>query len=63
MRHKFCTSLRTFFQKRNSPKVKNYVRLGFGIGAVSLAVLPYQVQDNSVVANVNGVFRFLRFVY
>lgn len=59
--HKFCTSLVNLVQKRNTPLVKNFVRLG--IGSISLALLPYEIKENTVVANVNGVFRFLRCVY
>lgn len=60
---KLCLSLVNFFQKRNKPVVRNFLRLGFGIGTVSLTFLPYEVKDNRVVANVNGVLRFLRFVH
>lgn len=43
--------------------IKNSKRLtGYGIGVGSLCLLTYQIEDNRVVANVNGAFRFLRFV-
>lgn len=42
------------------PQKKIYALFGVGIGVTSLATIPYNIQDENAVANVNGVFRFIR---
>lgn len=62
-RYKIGIYIYNYFQKNSAMRRNfNITRLGLGIGVASLALLPYKVQDNDVVANVNGAFRFLRFV-
>lgn len=61
--HRFYRPLVNYYQngKHSINGIKKLL-VGIGICSGTLAVLPYQIQDNKVVSNVNGILRFSRFV-